>query len=422
MARTLYDCPRISRRVTGTLFAAQSLSRAAFVAVGTVSALVAVQLGGREAWAGIPAAVLQLAGAFAALGVTAITERIGRRRGLALGLAVGAVGTGVAAAAIVADALLLFLAGLTVMGVASASMLLARFAAAEVHPPERRGRAISNIVIGGAVGSIAGPLLVGPSGRWAVQAGMDELAGPFLAGLVILAAAALATWLWLRPDPRDVGRKMAKKHPEPTLRLGPARSLAQILGEPAALVAILAMALSQMVMVMVMVITTLYMKQQGHTLTSISLVISAHTLGMFAFSWLSGRLTDRWGRGQVILVGASLLVLGCAVAPLRPEVLPLSAALFMLGLGWNLCYVAGSTLLSDQLSAGERAMTQGANELLMGLATASASLGSGLLFALAGYPTVCIVGVALSMLPLGLTAWWMSRKPEARAGWPGQPA
>jgi MFS family permease len=414
MSRTLYDCPRISRRVTHTLFAAQSLSRAAFVAAGTVSALVAVELGGQEAWAGVPAAVLQITGAFAALAVAGLTERIGRRRGLALGLAIGAVGAGVSAAAIAADALLLFLSGLTVMGAASAAMLLSRFAAAEVEPPERRGRAISNIVIGGTAGSIAGPLVVGPSGRWAVQLGMNELSGAYLAALVILAVAALSTWIWLRPDPRDVSRKMAAKHPEATAHRGSARPLVQILVAPAALVAVSAMALGQMVMVLVMVITSVHMQQQGHTLTGISLVISSHSLGMFAFSWVSGRLTDRWGRGPVILAGTGMLALASMLAPMRTEVLPLAAVLFVLGLGWNFCYVAGSTLLSDQLSVGERAMTQGANELLMGVTTAAASLGSGVLHSLAGYATVCMVGVAFSLLPMGLTAWWMSRTTDLR--------
>ena len=407
MSRTLYDCPRISRRITTTLFATQSLARAAFIACGTVSALVIIQLSGDAAWAGVPAAVLQLSGAFAALAVGATTERLGRRRGLALGLGVGA-GMGVAAGAIVADALLLFLGGLVLMGVASAALLLGRFAAAEVHPPERRGRAISNVVIGGAIGSVVGPLIVGPAGRWAQRAGVNELAGPYLAALVILAAAALATFSWLRPDPRDVGRKMAEKHPEPTAHQGPARSIHQILRTPAASVAVLAMALSQAVMVMVMVVTVPYMTMHQHDLTGISIVIAAHTFGMFAFSSVSGRLTDRWGRGWVILTGAGLLVLACALAPLSSGVLPLCAVLFLLGLGWNLCFVGGSTLLSDLLSPTERAKTQGANDLLIGLATAVASLGSGLIFAFTSYTVMGIVGIAISLVPFGLAGWWMA--------------
>jgi MFS family permease len=417
MSRTLYDCPRISRRITGTLFATQSLARAAFIASGTVSALVALELNGKAAWVGVPSAVLQLTGAFAALAVAALTERIGRRSGLALGLAVGVMGTGVAAAAIVAESWLVFLVGVAFMGVASAAMLLGRFAVAEVHPPDRRGRAISSVVIGGAMGSIVGPLVVGPSGQWALRMGLKELAGPYVAAMVILAVASLTILLWLRPDPRDVGRKMAQKHPEPTVHQGPARSISQILHTPAAFVAISAMGFSQMVMVMLMVITSLYMKNHQHTLAGISLVISTHTFGMFAFSWVSGRLTDRWGRGPVILAGAGLLVLACTLAPLSPHVLPLSAALFLLGLGWNFCYVAGSTLLSDQLSPAERAKTQGTNELLIGVTTAAVSLGSGLMFALTSYTAMGIVGAVVSLVPLGLTAWWMSRQQRLATAW-----
>jgi MFS family permease len=421
MSRTLYDCPRISRRITGTLFATQSLARAAFIACGTVSAIVGMQLSGNEAWAGVPAAVLQLAGALAAVAVATTTERIGRRKGLALGLGVGVLGMGVAAGAIIAGSLQLFLGGLVLMGVASAALLLGRFAVAEVHPPERRGRAISLVVIAGATGSVAGPLIVGPSGKWAQGAGIPELAGPYLAGMLVLAVAAVATFIWLRPDPRDVGRKMAERHPESSAHQGPARPISQILRTPGTLIAVLAMALSQMVMVMVMVITSPYMIRTQHDLTDISIVIAAHTFGMFAFSFLAGRLTDRWGRGWVILTGAGLLILGCAFAPLSSDVLPLSAALFLLGLGWNFCFVGGSTLLSDHLSAAERAKTQGANDLLIGVTTAAASLGSGLIFALTSYAAMGIVGIVISLVPLGLAGWWVARGRRDGAAWAPSP-
>ena len=349
----------------------------------------------------------QLGSAFAALAMGAAMDRVGRRWGLALGLAAGVLGAGLAAGAITASSFPLFLAGLVLIGVASSAMQMGRFAAAEVHPPESRGRAISNVVVGGTVGSVLGPLLVGPSSQWALRTGIDELAGPYLVTLGFFALASLAISLWLRPDPRDVGREIAEAHPEITVRSGPARSIPQILRTLGALVAVSAMVLGQMVMAMLMGITSLHMKNHEHALTTISLVISAHTFGMFAFSIISGRLTDRWGRGRVILSGAGILVSACVLAPLSPDVLPLSIALFLLGLGWNFCYVGGSALLSDQLSPAERAKTQGTNDLLIGLATAAASLGSGLVFARTGYTGIGIVGAVASLVPVGLTGWWM---------------
>jgi MFS family permease len=105
-------------------------------------------------------------------------------------------------------------------------------------------------------------------------------------------------------------------------------------------------------------------------------VVSAHTLGMFAFSIISGRLTDKWGRGPVIILGSTILILSCLMAAPSEKFLPLVIALFFLGLGWNLAYVAGSALLADQLAPEERAKTQGFNDLLLNLGSAVVSLGA----------------------------------------------
>jgi len=167
-----------------------------------------------------------------------------------------------------------------------------------------------------------------------------------------------------------------------------------------------AMVFGQLTMVMLMVITSLHMKGHHHPLTAISLTISAHTVGMFAFSILSGRLADRWGRGPVILIGAGTLAVACLTAPLSPDVLPIAAALFLLGLGWNFCYVGGSSLLADQLSPAERARTQGFNDLLIALVSALGSLGSGVVFATLGYSAMGLVGAVAALIPLVLALWW----------------
>jgi MFS family permease len=175
------------------------------------------------------------------------------------------------------------------------------------------------------------------------------------------------------------------------------------------------MVLGQVVMVALMVITSLHMRDHHHNLGDISAVIASHTFGMFAFSVISGRLSDKWGRGPVILVGASTLLLSCIAAPLSPDVLPLAVALFLLGLGWNFCFVGGSALLADQLSPLERSRTQGANDLLVGLASATGSLGSGFVFAASSYAVIATVSGLLSLIPLFLALAWMRRKPATVA-------
>jgi MFS family permease len=249
-------------------------------------------------------------------------------------------------------------------------------------------------------------LLVGPTGRLALSQGFDELSGAYATAALLFIFACIVIFTGLRPDPRDLGQEVARLFPDTSSTSPQARPLLQILRQPATVIAVLAMALGQMVMVMVMVITALHMRGHQHGLGSISLVVSSHTFGMFGFSILSGRLADRWGRGPVIITGAATLLLACLSAPLSPQVLPLAVSLFLLGLGWNFCFVGGSTLLADQLSPAERARTQGFNDLLVGLASASASLGSGLIFATLGFTVMALAGAVFSLAPLGATVVW----------------
>lgn len=396
------DYARIARKITATLFAAQSLGSAGFITAATINTIVGAQLSGHASWAGVPTAVYQVGGALAALAWGHSMDRLGRRRALALGLLLGVIGAYTAGNAILLAAFPLFLGGLLLMGVANSALQLGRFAAAEVHLPAERGRAISNVVIGGTVGAVLGPLLVGPMGRLAESRGVDELAGPYLASMILFAVAAAVIFALLRPEPRDIGREIAALHPEASPHSGPTRTLSEILRRPPVFVAMAAMVFGQAVMVMLMVITSLHMKGEHHELTSISLVISSHTFGMYAFSIFSGRLTDKWGRRPVIITGAATLILACLTAPLSPHVLPIAVSLFLLGLGWNFCYVGGSSLLSDQLSPAERSRTQGFNDLLIGLSSALGSLLSGVVFASAGYAVMGLVGAVVALIPLTL--------------------
>jgi MFS family permease len=402
----MHDLNQSARRITLTLFSAQSLASAGFIAAATLNSILGARLGGQASWAGVPPAVYLLGSAGAAFLWGYLMEAWGRRAGMLIGLILGVLGAGLAFYAIAVNSLPGFLAGMLLMGTASAAVALGRFAAAEVHPPGGRGRAISNVVLGGAVGAILGPLMVGPMGKLAQSRGFEELSGAYATSGVLFALACLAVFIWLRPDPRDLGREIARLYPEARSDSGEARSIRQILSLPAAMVAILAMALGQMVMVMVMVITALHMRGHQHSLGSVSLVISAHTFGMYGFSMISGRLADRRGRGPVIITGATTLLLSCLAATLSPDVLPLAVSLFLLGLGWNFCFVGGSTLLADQLSPLERARTQGFNDLLVGLASAAASLGSGVIFAILGYNVMALAGAALSLVPLLAAIAW----------------
>ena len=405
------DLSKIARKITFTLFLAQCFASAGFIAATALNAILGAELGGIS-WAGVPTAVFLLGGALAASVWGVLMDTFGRRKGISLGLLMAGAGAGLVVLSTNQGLLLLMFIGMLLLGFGNAAMLLGRFAAAEVNPPEKRGAAISNVVWGGTFGAIFGPLLVSPMGTLVVRIGMNELAGGYLASMVLFGIASVIISTGLRPDPRDVGKEVADLYPTSTTA-GEARPISVILREPAVVTAVTAMVLGQVVMVAIMVITALHMKENNHGLGQISAVISAHTLGMYAFSMVTGRLVDRWGREPVILSGAAILLLSCIIAPLSPDVVPLALSLFLLGLGWNFCFVGGSTLLADQLSPVERARTQGANDLMVGLASATGSFGSGLVFAATSYMLITLIAGVLSLIPLGMVLRWMRRKQVA---------
>ena len=88
-------------------------------------------------------------------------------------------------------------------------------------------------------------------------------------------------------------------------------------------------------------------------------------------------------------------------------------ALFLLGWGWNLGFVAGSALLASGVEPAERARVQGVADAVIWTTSAVASLGSGAVVAGAGFSTLGLLGAAVVIAPV----WLLVRgRRELRAG------
>jgi MFS family permease len=164
------------------------------------------------------------------------------------------------------------------------------------------------------------------------------------------------------------------------------------------------MLVGQLVMTLLMVITPLHMSHHQHHTGDIANVIMAHTLGMFGLSGVTGWLIDRFGRYSLIVVGALLMVASGLIAPLSTDVPLLALSLFLLGLGWNFCFIAGSSLFAGILAAGEQGRAQGASEVIVALASGAGSLGTGYLFESMGFPAVSGLGIALCLALIAMVA------------------
>jgi len=400
----------VRRRISGTLFTSQSLFSAATILAFAMTPIVAAELGGSDSVATWPSTITLVTRAILAYPVGWFLDRFGRRLGLSVGYFLGMTGVLIAARSIINGSFAGFLAGAAFIGGSRSSSEQSRYVAAEVYPTGSRSKAIGWIVFAGTVGTVlGGPVLGEPSIALAENNGLAPFTGPFLvAGLLLLVGAVIA-FLLLRPDPQRIGRELeaAEKEQldgEPAPE-APARPLPEIYGPVLPKLAVAAMTIGQLVMAMLMVITSLYMIRSGHDSSMIWWVISAHTFGMFALSGLTGWLIARFGRLAMIAAGAVVLITACLLAPASIEVPILALALFLLGLGWNFAFVAGSTLLSDHLHPAERGRAQGAGEMSVAIGAAIGTLSAGYLFDFGGIGLVSLVGLAFSIALLAMTGW-----------------
>ena len=274
-------------------------------------------------------------------------------------------------------------------------------------PPERRASAIGLVVWAATVGSVVGPWLVPIAGDIATRVGLPMLAGPYLVPVVFVGLAAMMSFAFLRPDPYDLADASTRADPGAAPAI--IGSVWSIVRRPGVAAAIVALIVGQFVMVLIMTMTPLHMTEHGHGLGAVGLVLSGHTLGMFALSPISGRLSDRLGRVPTIFLGTALLAVSSVMAAASPPDggLMLGLALFLLGYGWNLGFVAGSAMLSDHLELHERTRVQGVADAMIWSSAAAASLGSGLIMAAVGYTALGILGagaVAIPVLVLRATA------------------
>ncbi len=404
----------VRHRISRTLFTTQGLFTGAFIISFTLTPIIAVQLTGQESAAGLPNTINLLGRAMIAYPIGWLMDRIGRRYGFSLGYAAGILGMLISVWAIVNGSFAAFMLGALLAGMMRGAVEQGRYAAAEVYPSSRRSRVIGTIVFAGTFGSILGPLLVAPSGQWVTRFGLPEYAGPYVLSALLLVVGLLITLVFLRPDPLVLGRQveLAEKSDSQEASAAP-RQLRVIFGSGATRLALLALVIGQMVMTLLMVITPLHMNHLNHNTQAISYVIMAHTLGMFGLSGVTGRLIVRFGRRPMIGAGALVLVVACLITPFAASVPFLAVSLFLLGLGWNFSFVAGSTLLTDSIQANERGKAQGASEVVVALASGSGSLTTGSIFFLGGIMAVAGLGLALVLFLAVVLAASVSR--EARA-------
>ena len=391
----------LQHRTVRTLASAQVLSGVGVAGTVAAGSLLVSSITDSETLAGLAQTSAVLGAAALALPLARLTAKGGRRLALSVGYTAGAIGSIFAILGGAQRNIFLMLLGTFMVGAASAAGYQARFAAIDLVTDQTRAKQLSFVVWGSTVGAVAGPNLMEPAGNVAEQLGLPRLVGPYVVSAVTLTLAIVVIQLFLRPDPFLTAAQQSGALAKPK---GATKAvLKHIRSNPKALFSILSIAIGHVAMVSVMVMTPVHMAHVDVSLTIIGLVISVHVLGMYAFSPLVGSLSDRYGRVRIIQIGILTLLLSTIISgkAQADDAYTLGVGLFLLGLGWSCTLIAGSTLLSESVSAEFKASSQGASDLVMNLAGAGGGAIAGVIIGTLSYGWLCLAA-ALPVLALGV--------------------
>ena len=396
----------IQKRTLRVLIAGQIAGSAALSAAVTVGAFVVQDiLGQKTPWGGIASATVTIGTAFMAQLLSRLMLRQGRRRGLMLGYALALVGGLIAGVGVERQSLAIFLFGLFLFGNGQSANLLSRYAATDLARAENRGAAMSRILFASTFGAVFGPILIRPAEHLGQSLfGWNLYTGPWVFSGLFFITSFVNAALRLKPDPLVVSGGIAlRKSASSSVTQDKRLSVFQFLsGSPKTRLAFYAMVISHVTMVAVMTMTPVHLREHGHETVS-AYIISLHIAGMYAFSPLVGRFSDRHGRLNTLLVGCLILMLSTimsALAGSNPVVF--FPSLWLLGVGWSFGLIGSSSLLVDSVPIDYRVKVQGSADVAMSLFGGVAGFSSGFIRKAWGFPWLSMLGTIIVLFLLGL--------------------
>jgi MFS family permease len=368
------------------------------VAVATITLTLVT---GIESILGLGPAIFLASGALAALPAGRLMDRIGRVPVIAGGFGIGAAGCCLVALGCGIDNAVLVIAGFVAFGAMNGSVLLARTAAADMYPENMRARAISYVLFGALFGAALGPLVFRPlfAGK---DLELDTLVIPWLVAAG-MALGGLVVALLIRPDPRTIALELHAAE-SPDRPHAPPAPLSEILRRPGVPSAVIAALASFAVMVAVMNLTGYIVVDHNHEQADVFTVISLHIVGMYALVLVIGALIDKVGRKPSLVTGLAIMAVSTIMLVWAESILWTSVSLLLLGLGWNVSYVAATAELVAHATPVERGRLVGATDLAAGFLGAGFALIGGIAYtelgiaALAIGATVAVVAPALGIL------------------------
>lgn len=370
---------------------AQALAGANSVVVYATGAIVGHMLAPSPALATLPISIFVVGMAACTLPAGAIAQRYGRRAAFLAGTGGGVLAGLLAALAVMIGSFWLFCAATFFGGAYAAVVLSFRFAAADCVAPEKRPRALSFVMAGGVFAGVIGPQLV----TYTMYLWMPPM---FVATFLAQAAVAALSALIL----------LGVRLPKPTAaEIADGRPLGVIARQPRFIIAVICGVVSYLLMNFLMTSAPLAMQMCGLPQEAANDGLQWHVIAMYAPSFFTGRLIERFGATSVVMVGLALTGASAAVGLLGVDVAHFWGTLILLGIGWNFGFVGASAMVLETHRPEEKARVQSFNDFIVFGTMAVGSFLSGGLLSAYGWDMVLwlsFVPLAFAVAALAATA------------------
>lgn len=398
------DITENSRQNARLLTTAQALGGASPAIIVSLGGLVGQQLASHPSLVTLPVSIFNLGLAIGTLPAAWMMKRYGRRAGYLLGASLGVMSGLVAAAGIFEQAFVLFCIGTLIAGFYASYVQSYRFAVADGAPDAIKPRLISWVMVGGLFAAIIGPQTV----IWTRDlVAWAPFAGSFVAQAILALLAIPILW---RLKPTSAPQSYAQAAQASKAPTG--RPLKEIASQPKFILAVTAGVVSYGLMSFVMTAAPIAMVDCGHTVGQAALGIQWHVLAMFAPSFFTGRLIQRFGVNAVTGFGLVLLAISGVVALSGLGVAHFWISLILLGVGWNFGFIGATTMVTACHRPEERNRVQALNDFLVFGSVAISSFSAGKLLSVAGWEIINYMIFPAVALVFALMLWQYIRAPK----------
>ena len=379
--------------------------------------LVGQSLASNVCYATLPISLLIVGSMVSSPILSNLMQSTTRRIGLVVGNLAGLIGSLTSLLGIFLRSFELFLLGSFVSGAYMASQAFYRFAATDNCEDRFKARAISTVLSGGLIAAILGPTIV------KISLNLNNSV-PFLysyLAIVILNCLGPFILYYVKPIPSSETPRVNINENDKLNTTNLNRPLLTIFKSPVIFVSIICSMIAYGVMNLIMTSSPIAIVGCGFGTNQAANVVSAHALAMFAPSFVTGKLIEKFGEKSMISTGMILFFLAVLIAYRGVDISDFYISLILIGIGWNFGFIGSTSLLTKNHYPSERGKVQGVNDFFVFGFVALSSITSGWLMNCSanssrlGWEVVNLTATPLVIFALiSIICLWISNQSKLR--------